>query len=58
MTEETAKSRKILRCWEPGPAIDDGCSTTCMLEKDHQGPHEWTRDDQIIIHFAPRESTP
>lgn len=27
-------------------------SMTCMLERDHRGPHEWTRDDAIAIGFA------
>ena len=38
-------------CWEDGPLEEDGCSTTCMLERGHEGPHEWTRDDQIGIFF-------
>ena len=38
-------------CWEDGPLEEDGCSTTCMLERGHEGPHEWTRDDQIGVSF-------
>lgn len=38
-------------CWEDGPLADDGCPQTCMLPADHDGPHEWTRDDQILITF-------
>lgn len=41
-------------CWENGPITDDGESgTTCMLLEGHEGPHEWTRDDQIMVSFAP-----
>lgn len=29
----------------------EGPGETCMLEKGHEGPHEWTPDDQIIITF-------
>ena len=48
---------RILHCWEAGPADDDGCSTTCMLEHAHDGPHEWIRDDEITISFAPHPET-
>ena len=27
-------------------------SMTCMLERNHRGEHEWTRDDVIVIAFA------
>ncbi len=40
-------------------AYDDSyMSSTCMLLDGHEGPHEFTRDDQITIAFAPRELTP
>jgi hypothetical protein len=26
--------------------------STCMLEKDHKGPHQWTPDDGISISFT------
>ena len=39
-------------CWENGPFEEDGCSTTCMLLHGHDGPHKWTRDDQIFVQFA------
>lgn len=26
---------------------------TCMLEAGHEGPHEFTPDDQIVVEFAP-----
>lgn len=42
---------RILHCWEGGPETADGCSTKCMLEADHDGPHEWTRSDEIIVMF-------
>lgn len=47
-----AETTRILHCWEGGPETEDGCSTTCMLLADHEGPHEWTRDDEIVMTFA------
>lgn len=35
----------VLYCWENGPRTDDDMSTSCMLVRDHIGPHEWTRDN-------------
>jgi hypothetical protein len=26
-------------------------SKTCLLESDHNGPHEWTNDDEFSIKF-------
>jgi len=49
----TAKSPYAYSCWEPGPDDEDGCGTTCMLTAGHKGPHEFTRDDEIIVRFAP-----
>lgn len=49
--------KRVLHCWEPGPETEDGCTTTCMLEDGHDGPHEWTRDDAIGISFASAEKT-
>jgi hypothetical protein len=48
-------SERVVHCWAHGPEAADGCSTTCMLLTDHEGPHEWTRDDQIKVTF-PRVS--
>lgn len=49
---------RVLRCWEDGPRTDDECGTTCMLEARHDGPHEWTRDDDIGIRFpSPLQDT-
>lgn len=42
-------------CWQNGPFTQDGCPTSCILDADHKGKHEWTRDDQIQITFAPRK---
>lgn len=36
-----------LHCWE------DGGDTTCMLVKEHDGPHEFTPDSQITVSLAP-----
>jgi hypothetical protein len=30
---------------------EDGAAT-CMLERDHDGPHEWTSDGDIVVTFA------
>jgi hypothetical protein len=37
-----------------GLVSEDG-SATCMLERDHVGPHEWTPDGEIIITFSPHD---
>lgn len=47
---------QIPHCWEDGPRVgiwprDSG--TTCMLRDGHEGAHEWTQDDQIVVRFAP-----
>ena len=53
-TEKPTEKQFVLHCWEGGPLTDDGCSTTCMLPHDHEGPHQWTRDDKIEISFPVR----
>ena len=40
-----------VHCWTDGPEEPDGCSTTCFLPDGHDGPHEWTRDDEIMVTF-------
>ena len=41
-------------CWEGGPIDpEDGMSRTCMAEDGHAGPHQWVRDNEIIISFPP-----
>ena len=47
----------IKHCWECGPDDQDGCGTMCMLPLDHDGPHEWMRDDQFTIEFLPEKPT-
>ena len=47
-----------VHCWEPGPDTDDGCSTTCMLAAEHDGPHEFMRDDEIHVRFADENTEP
>ena len=42
----------VLHCWADGPETDDCCGQTCMLPAGHLGPHEWTRDDEILIDFT------
>jgi hypothetical protein len=41
----------VVHCWEDIEI--DGVSHSCMLEDGHAGPHEWTRDDEIMVSFAP-----
>lgn len=43
--------RGKLHCWDVGPIAEDGCSTTCMRERGHEGEHAWTRDDEVTIAF-------
>jgi hypothetical protein len=53
-------SERIVHCWESGPR-DWRCGTTCLLPDGHDGPHEWTRDDEIEITFhdaAPTAAAP
>lgn len=45
----------VVHCWVDGLDHADGCGTSCMLPEGHQGPHEWTRDDEIIVTFPDRE---
>ena len=47
----------IVHCWEGGPDTDDGCGQTCVLLLGHDGPHEWTRDDQIGVTFKERDES-
>jgi hypothetical protein len=35
-------------CWKHGPLTEDGCETTCLLTANHDGEHEWTRNDEIM----------
>jgi len=28
---------------------------TCLLPDGHDGPHDWTPDEEIIIEFPPKE---
>jgi hypothetical protein len=48
---------RVVHCWTDGPQIvneagTDFISHTCMLPHGHEGPHEWTRDDQIGVRFV------
>lgn len=45
-------SEHVRHCWQDGPEEEDGCNTTCMLWDGHEGPHEWSRDDEIMISFV------
>lgn len=49
-------SDRVVHCWQDGPETEDGCGTTCMLVDGHDGPHEWSRDDGIMLTFADREA--
>ena len=43
---------KALHCWEDGPPREeDYMGTTCMLSRGHEGPHEWTADNEIGVTF-------
>lgn len=56
MTDKPCDLTKTVHCWEEGPAETDGTETTCMLLNGHDGPHEWTRDDEVMVSFpAKRE---
>ena len=51
----TEPAKPIVHCWHEGPEADDGMSTTCFLLDGHEGPHQWTRDDEIRITFFDQE---
>lgn len=66
-----SKRKRVLHCWADGPSIvewieanahrddfdiEDYVGWTCMLEKGHDGPHEFTPDNQIGISFAPSDT--
>jgi hypothetical protein len=42
-----------VHCWEDGPRTHDGCGSTCMKEHGHDGPHQFVRDDEIMVQFTP-----
>jgi len=58
MTDTSSAPKTQAHCWKGGPLTKDGCSTTCVLPDQHDGPHEWTRDDQIVIKLAPQAPQP
>lgn len=41
----------ITHCWKDGPVERDGMSTSCILLDGHEGPHEWARDNEVLITF-------
>ena len=41
---------RVVHCWE------DGDRSTCMLPDGHDGPHEFTPDDQIVVRLAAPDS--
>lgn len=47
------QKQRVVHCWADGPETEDGVGTTCMLLHGHDGPHVWTRDDEIGIRFEP-----
>jgi hypothetical protein len=49
--------KRIIHCWEDGPQEADGCGTTCMLMDGHEGPHQFIRDDEIGVRFAPVDAS-
>lgn len=64
------KEKRALHCWHDGLTIlewleanpdrdiEEYVGSTCMLEKGHSGPHEFTPDDCIGIAFAPAKAQP
>lgn len=52
----TDKPRPVAQtCLQDGPLTEDGCPTTCLLWCNHDGPHDWTRDDEIGVILPPGE---
>lgn len=50
LAETVGRDSKAYREVADGPEH----AMTCMLERDHDGPHEWTPDGQIVFTVAPR----
>jgi hypothetical protein len=57
---------RVLHCWAdygfcmlaglaPFDADLYSVGGTCLLPSGHAGPHEFTRDDEILVTFAPRK---
>lgn len=44
-------SKRIPRCWQDGPKVDDLTGSSCLLPADHDGPHSWTPDDKIPARY-------
>lgn len=49
---------KDLHCWAQNAWWDpewcvERSDATCMLPECHEGPHEFTPDEEIIVRFAP-----
>lgn len=42
-----------VHCWTAGPREPDDCGTTCLEWEDHEGPHQFVRDDEIMVLLAP-----
>jgi len=50
-----------VHCWEAGPRTGEtwesiGIGSTCLLLEGHDGPHEFTRDDRILVRFVDPET--
>lgn len=56
-------NERVLHCWAAGPARTEGewpelrvIGSTCLREAGHDGGHEWTPDDQIVVQFLPADA--
>lgn len=48
------KDEHVVHCWADGPRRETPerfVGSTCMLWDGHDGPHEWTPDDEIGVTF-------
>ena len=53
MTDSTKrKVRPSQHCFEDYYNQDTGESFTCLLENEHEGNHEWTNDNEIVVEFS------
>jgi len=42
---------RVLHCWAEGPRDARDIGSTCMLADQHEGPHQFTPDDRIMVRF-------
>jgi hypothetical protein len=47
---------KGAHCWESKRDYETDETFTCLLPINHDGPHEWTPDQNVVIQFLPKKN--